>query len=387
MVPNPFKPTAGKMPPVLIGRQAVIDDFTEGLENGAGAPGRLMLISGNRGYGKTVMLSELKRIALAHGWKAVSETASAGMVGRLIEALSPQQRFKGANLSPSLGIAGLATASLGSFEFASPDQGALTLRGAVNARLSRMKPGTGILFTIDEAQAASMEDMVALATMVQHVISDQDMTDVPNYQKKGVALVFAALPSLVDDLQNNKVLTFLRRSLREELTAVPLPDVRDAYVQTVTQSGKSIEAATALKAAREAEGNPYLVQLVGYYMWRSADRRGSARIEPADVDAGKSDALLAFYDAVCAPVYYGLRSPERLFVEAMAMDACGVSAMADIAQRAKRTQSWAGKYRASLIREHVVEAAGYGKVRFAISHLGDYINDKVLWHDGPELEP
>ena len=49
MNPNPFKPTAGKRPPILIGRESVIEDFEEGLDNGAGAPGRLMLITGNRG--------------------------------------------------------------------------------------------------------------------------------------------------------------------------------------------------------------------------------------------------------------------------------------------------------------------------------------------------
>ena len=63
MNPNPFKPTAGKRPPMLIGRESVIEDFEEGLDNGAGAPGRLMLITGNRGCGKTVLLRELQRLA------------------------------------------------------------------------------------------------------------------------------------------------------------------------------------------------------------------------------------------------------------------------------------------------------------------------------------
>ena len=63
MNPNPFKPTAGKRPPILIGRESVIEDFEEGLDNGAGAPGRLMLITGNRGCGKTVLLRELQRLA------------------------------------------------------------------------------------------------------------------------------------------------------------------------------------------------------------------------------------------------------------------------------------------------------------------------------------
>ncbi len=65
MNPNPFKPTAGKRPPILIGRESVIEDFEEGLDNGAGAPGRLMLITGNRGCGKTVLLRELQRLASA----------------------------------------------------------------------------------------------------------------------------------------------------------------------------------------------------------------------------------------------------------------------------------------------------------------------------------
>ena len=76
MNPNPFKPTAGKRPPILIGRESVIEDFEEGLDNGAGAPGRLMLITGNRGCGKTVLLRELQRLANERGWAVVSDSAS-----------------------------------------------------------------------------------------------------------------------------------------------------------------------------------------------------------------------------------------------------------------------------------------------------------------------
>lgn len=60
---NPFKPTAGRMPPLLIGRDAIIDDFEEGLDDGPGAPGRLMRVTGARGVGKTVILTEFGRIA------------------------------------------------------------------------------------------------------------------------------------------------------------------------------------------------------------------------------------------------------------------------------------------------------------------------------------
>ena len=75
-MPNPFKPTAGKMPPILIGRENVVTDFAEGLENGAGAPSRLMLVSGQRGYGKTVLLVELARVALSYRWRSPFATPS-----------------------------------------------------------------------------------------------------------------------------------------------------------------------------------------------------------------------------------------------------------------------------------------------------------------------
>lgn len=52
---NPFKPTAGGEPPLLIGRGKVIRDFEKGLDNGVGAPGRIMLVTGARGTGKTVI--------------------------------------------------------------------------------------------------------------------------------------------------------------------------------------------------------------------------------------------------------------------------------------------------------------------------------------------
>lgn len=64
---NPFKPTAGAQPPVLVGRGRVIEDFADGIEEGVGAPARLMRITGPRGSGKTVLLTELGDYAREQG--------------------------------------------------------------------------------------------------------------------------------------------------------------------------------------------------------------------------------------------------------------------------------------------------------------------------------
>lgn len=377
MAQNPFKPTAGKMPPILIGRRPIIDDFVEGIQNGAGAPGRLMLMTGQRGFGKTVMLTELGSVAREHDWDVVSDTASEGLCARLVAALSPRgPRLSRASIAPEVSLAGVASARLGSVELAAGEQGALTLRRAIESRLAKVGDGKGLAFTIDEAQSASLEDMTALATALQHVIRDEDMRDVPDSRKKGVALVFAALPSLMDELLNDRVLTFLRRSMQRELAEVSLPDVRSAYVETVLESGKAISEEDALAAARAACGYPYMIQLIGYYMWQAAERRGSCVIESADVETGISDAVLAFGDAVCAPLLDGLTPAQRAFVQAMAADDPEPSRLSDIAERTRRSMSWANKYRASLIKERVVEPEGRGLLRLTTPHLAEYIRTR-----------
>ena len=372
-MPNPFKPTAGKMPPILIGRQSIIDDFKEGLENGAGAPGRLMLITGQRRYGKTVMLTELGRVAKDAGWEVISETASEGMCDRLVSALvRPGMKLRGVNVQPSIGVSGILNASLGGASF-SVDQIALTLREVVNQRLAKMPRGKGIVFTIDEAQAASMADMVALATTIQHVIRDEDMRDVSDSDKHGVAFVFAALPSLMDELLHERVLTFLRRSVQHDLGLVAYPDVRSAYIEVVREGGLAIDSEVAELAAEASDGYPYMIQLVGYYMWRAAEVRGSKEIEEADVIQGKKDALVLLDDAVCAPLFDGLTAAQKLFVKAVAKEAPQPAKVSEIANRAHRSASWVSKYRASLIKERVVESAGYGLVRLSASHLAEYV--------------
>lgn len=375
---NPFKPTAGKMPPILIGRQAIIDDFAEALENGVGAPGRIMLITGQRGFGKTVMLTEFRRMAKAQHWEVIAETASPGLVERLTAALSSDgMHLTQADINPSIGIAGIATASLGQARF-SPENSPLTLRNALHKQLNSHKigRGKGILITIDETQAATHEDLVAIATAVQHVITDNDEDDVPDAEKKGIAIVFAGLPYMVNDLLDNEVTTFLRRALRRELDNVPLPDVKNAYLETVADSGKTIDDSDALEAARVSEGYPYMVQLIGYYMWQSSQRRHDTVIDASDVQTGISDALLAFDDAVCAPALDGTTEAERLFLKAMAKDAPNSTQVRDIMVRTKRSRSWVSKYRAALIKDHLIRPSGHGQLEFAIPHLGQYLQSQ-----------
>lgn len=77
---NPFKPSAGAMPPILIGRRHALDLFHDML---AGMGETRLLLTGNSGVGKTVLLTMLDRMGENHGWTSVDETASHGWVERV----------------------------------------------------------------------------------------------------------------------------------------------------------------------------------------------------------------------------------------------------------------------------------------------------------------
>src|ERR1700709_293057 len=68
---NPFAPGAGQRPPELAGRDRELDAFEIVLERVArGRPERSLGLTGLRGVGKTVLLGELRSMAVRAGWGA-----------------------------------------------------------------------------------------------------------------------------------------------------------------------------------------------------------------------------------------------------------------------------------------------------------------------------
>ena len=66
---NPYAAGAGTMPPFLAGRDADVERFETLLARlEAGEQGRSVVYSGLRGVGKTVLLLELEKLAVARGW-------------------------------------------------------------------------------------------------------------------------------------------------------------------------------------------------------------------------------------------------------------------------------------------------------------------------------
>lgn len=359
---NPFKPTAGGEPPLLIGRERVVRDFDKGLDNGVGAPGRIMLITGARGTGKTVMLTVLGDKARAHKWDVIEETASDGLCERLVSELcSKDSLIDKLTFAPSITIAG-ASVSLGEAEL-SPKRMPETLRKAMSARLDALeKRDAGLMISIDETQAASRADLIAIATAIQHQIRE----------KRNVSIVFAGLPQMISDLFDDEVITFLRRARTNVLANVPIDEVKESFAQTFKDSGMSLDTSLVEKAAVATAGYPYMIQLVGYYIWDAADARESTVISKEDVNEGIREARVDLDNAVCVPELHGLSKNDKAYLEAMAVSD-GPSGTSEVAKRMGRSAKYAATYRKRLLDAYVIRQTDRGEVDFAVPFLREYL--------------
>lgn len=360
---NPFKPTAGKMPPVLVGRDKVINDFIEGMENGSGAPGRLMRVTGPRGSGKTVILSELASIAEGQGWLVVNVSGVTGLVDAIVRKLEKSPLISSAHVT--LGAAPL------SVEFETEHRSPVDFESLLTHVAETMTAkGKGLLVTVDEVQDASMDEMRQLSTAVQFLIRDD----------LDVAFVFAGITTGVLDLLNGEAMTFLRRAKPEELKEIPLDEVRASLRAAVEHSGFEITDEALGVATRATAGYAYLIQLVGYHVWRAAwlrCRGGEDKVVISERDArkGVAEAEEEFRDAVLETAISGLPKTAIDFVMAMSEER-DVVAMSAIAERLGKTTGYLSPYRRQLIARQVIEQTAPGYVTFSIPFMREFLQER-----------
>jgi hypothetical protein len=364
---SPFRPSFGTNPPLVAGRDAVVAEFADALDTGPGARGRACLFTGNRGIGKTVMLNEAEATAKERGWLVVSETATRGLVRRLTtEGLpraadllrqSPRDRTRVSGITLPAGLGGIEL----NLPRSEPPGG---LRQQLDALTDALDPhGTGLLLTLDEVHArAAREDVEDLCAIVQHAFREE----------RTVAFAAAGLPAAVQDLLTSDVSTFLRRARRFVLEPLTPVFAEEALRVPIEAAGRRIGDRALRRAAAATFGYPYLTQVVGDQIWRQDP--DAERITEAHVAAGVAAAIREFGTSVHEPALNDLSETDRAFVKAMAEDD-GESATGDIAARMGRNQAYISRYRSRLIVAGIIEPGRYGRVRFTIPYLREFVRE------------
>lgn len=91
---------------------------------------------------------------------------------------------------------------------------------------------TGLLITVDEADASS-EELTALIVTDQHFVREGPR----------VSLLIAGLPFNIEAVLSGKSTSFLRRAARYDLSLLPAYEVEEAFRLAVEQEDRRIEQA------------------------------------------------------------------------------------------------------------------------------------------------
>src|ERR1700712_3710496 len=283
-MPNPFHASFGVSPPLLVGREAVLESFVEALEDGPGSSGRATLYTGARGTGKTVMLNAVEDRARQQGWLVVSETAPPGFIDRITQQHLPkllrdfdpeavQRRMKGYTAPVSIGRVDWDTVERHVVQAGLRNQLEL-LTDVLGGH------GTGGLVRPDEIDRNQLAELRELATPVQHAFREG----------RELAFAGAGLAASVSDVVNDDVLTFLRRAERHSLGSVARADVERGFREPIEAAGRRIGDEALQLMVDGASGYPFLLQLVGAQTWRL--HPGDDEVTPADATAGVTRARL-----------------------------------------------------------------------------------------------
>lgn len=366
---NPFHPGFGVSPPLLVGREEVLEDAIWAIEDGLGSPGRVTLYTGVRGVGKTVLLNAVENEARSRGWVVLSETASRGFVRRLIREGIPRRLAERNPKSVRRHFTGVT----GSFDpgdaTSEPTDAQLSETNLCNHLelltdlLAEEDEGRGVLITLDEVNHHQMEELGQLDAAIQHAFRED----------RDVMLVGAGLASSVSRVLGDSSLSILRRAERHVLTCVDRTDAERAIREPVEAAGRRVSASAVRAMANGTEGYPYLIQLVGAHCWRV--HRDAPEISIEDAHEGVADAQRRLGSLVHGPSLAGVSAVDRSFLLAMATDD-RPSKLGDIAARMGVSVGYASQYRRRLIAAELIRPAAYGHVEFALPHLREYLREQ-----------
>jgi len=387
---NPFAPGAGQRPPELAGRDREVAAFEVVLERVArGRPERSLVLTGLRGVGKTVLLGELRSMAMRRGWGA----------GK-IEARPEAELRRPLSAALHRAVRDLAV------RHRAPDRveqllgvlKAFALRAAPSdAKLrDRWQPGIDVPAAQGRADSGDIEiDLVELFTDVAELAADvgtgvalliDEMQDLQpddvsalcaachELSQSGAPLVVvgAGLPHLPAVLSASK--SYSERLFRyTRIDRLDRHDADLALVAPVRREGADITGA-ALDALFDVSGGyPYFVQAYGKAAW---DAAASGPIDAPDVAMAAPEAELELAVGFFGSRYERATPAEREYLQAMAAISGGHDepvGTARVADKLTRKASSLSPARDSLIKKGLVYSGGRGQIAFTVPHFGRFL--------------
>lgn len=380
---NPFTPNAGAPPPLLSGRDSLLEDFEVLLSRvGRGLTDKGMIVTGLRGVGKTVLLNAFEARAVSRGHIVIKVEASkeAGsftakfpaLARKALIAMSPADRWK----DRAVRAAGVLRGFKAQFDpdgrwalaYDGPDVTGVADTGDFVSDLPELMIVLGeaaqqheqvVVFLIDEIQFLARDELSALV-MAKHQINQAALP---------IALAGAGLPqvpSLTIDAQ-----TYAERMFTwPEIGSLGAEDARQAIAQPIAEAGFSIDDAALDYIVQDTQGYPFFLQEFGKAVWDAA-HEPRATLDDAITAMSAVEAILD--QDFFAPRLGGLTDLDLEYVRALASLGPGEHAPQEVAKAMGRTSSSQISSTAKrLVDRGVVYNSKRGRVAFTVPQLERY---------------
>lgn len=382
-ITSPFTP--GDLPKVLVGRareRTRLGDLLARVTTFGELAGPPVVLHAPRGLGKTSLLRDTEERARELGfvtaWVACAKgspllTELAGSVRRsLIEAEVLDDRSTKRvleTISVEFAIFGVGMTTEFGTGRGDPEPPAAAINGLERllheaARSVRVRGGAGLLVLIDELHAAPYGELGILLNALQNLAGRR--------AENPLAVMTAGLPSTPEMIM--RAATFGERSEFMSIERFDQPDSRRVLQEPAQEVEVTWRDEALLAGLEIADGNPYLLQLVGDATWQEAAPLAGDILEVDDLRAGQ-ERMRGQLAAMCRARWDSASELEQSFLAAMAGYPDEIVPREHIATTMGRESRAISVPRARLIDRGVIEAAGRGRLRFTLPGMGAWIRE------------
>ncbi|MBO6205846.1 MAG: ATP-binding protein [Lachnospiraceae bacterium] len=346
---NPYSLIFGKEPKQLISRSMVMAEVVEVFCEEEPSQ-QVFMITGVRGSGKTVLMTEIsKEMAKKDEWIVVELNPESDLLEGLAAKLSGENSLAALfrNAKINLSFLGLGIGIDGVAPIRDVESALVKMLESIKKQKKR------VLITIDEA--VNTKEMRTFASAFQIMLRK----DLP------VFLLMTGLYENIDVLQNEKHLTFLYRASKLELRSLNVRTIAENYKKNFR-----IDDGTALKMAKTTQGYSFAFQVLGYFTWEN-----NGKMEKAIPQFRQH-----LEDYVYEKIWADMSANDRKLAYGIAKSKNGrVSEVREIL--GMETNEF-NPYRKRLIRRGIVNGEERGYVRFTLPMFADFVKD--MYDDGEE---
>jgi len=381
---NPYAPGAGTPPPLLAGRDGLIDawDIVIG-RAAAGNSFQPIVLSGLRGVGKTVLLLAFRAHARDAGWpiELFEARPGADLRAQIAEALPPMVRTVNRHwrnrerarrigrIAASFARAVQATLARSGFRLELEPEPGVADSGDLETDLTELlvalgegarDEGVGAALLIDELHEVPPDQLSALIGAAHRV----------NQERLPVVVGGAGLPPVGRVLSEARSYAERLFSIRP-VGALSHDDTRRAFASPAEDLGVAFTAGALDELVGVSGGYPFFIQSYGKHVWDLAD---DSPIAADDVALAAPRAYRELVDSFFRPRYDRATPAERRYLHAMAMLGDGDVASTDVAVELGHGQpSRVSPQRDGLLTKGLIYAPERGLLAFTVPHMAAYL--------------